>query len=170
MPVLSIYCPVGSFHAFPNPFRGCWIDEWSMILTYSFLRFHTLTLLTLKISSYYILLPLWFSINPSIYVFITFRLISFHGSHTISNYMDGTGLYATGSVCEKEKETQILRRLLLLTVTALTAALTIFVSLRLYAQITGAPSLSVPKATVFLIKTANKLVIVFQRNGGTGLI
>ncbi|MBO1913733.1 transglycosylase domain-containing protein, partial [Microvirga sp. 3-52] len=42
------------------------------------------------------------------------------------------------------------RRISLLTLTMLTALLTLYGSLRLYAQITGAPSLSVPKASVFL--------------------
>ena len=46
---------------------------------------------------------------------------------------------------------------MLLTVTLLTAALTLFLSLRLYAQITGAPSLSVPKATVFLDKNGKQI-------------
>lgn len=44
----------------------------------------------------------------------------------------------------------LFRQLMLLTVTALTAMLTIYGGLLLYAQMTGAPSLSVPKASVFL--------------------
>ena len=59
-------------------------------------------------------------------------------------------------VKERKKRTK-LRRLMLLTVTLLTAALTLFLSLRLYAQITGAPSLSVPKATVFLDKNGKQI-------------
>jgi len=55
------------------------------------------------------------------------------------------------TVYQKEKKKRIFwRRLSLITLTALTAALTLFGALRLYAQITGAPSLSVPKASVFL--------------------
>ena len=49
------------------------------------------------------------------------------------------------------------RRLSLLTLTALTAALTLFGALRLYAQITGAPSLSVPKASIFLDEGGNQI-------------
>ena len=58
---------------------------------------------------------------------------------------------------KKKKRRKLLTRLLLLTVTALTAALTIFLSLRLYAQITGAPSFSVPKASVFLDKNGKQI-------------
>ena len=58
---------------------------------------------------------------------------------------------------KKKKRRTLLRRLSLLTLTLLTAALTIFVSLRLYAQITGAPSLSVPKASVFLDKDGKQI-------------
>ena len=58
---------------------------------------------------------------------------------------------------KKKKRRTALRRLLLLTVTMIMAALTIFLSLRLYAQITGAPSLSVPKASVFLDKDGRQI-------------
>ena len=72
--------------------------------------------------------------------------------------MDGTGSYAADSLCKKEKKTRcILASLFIIDVTALTAMLTIFVSLRLYAQITGAPSLSVPKASVFLDKDGRQI-------------
>lgn len=58
---------------------------------------------------------------------------------------------------KQKKRRSALRRLLLLTVTMIMAALTIFLSLRLYAQITGAPSLSVPKASVFLDKDGRQI-------------
>lgn len=58
---------------------------------------------------------------------------------------------------KKKRRRMILRRLSLVTLTVLTAALTIFFSLRLYAQITGAPSLSVPKASVFLDKDGKQI-------------
>ncbi|MFD1929415.1 transglycosylase domain-containing protein [Sporosarcina siberiensis] len=58
---------------------------------------------------------------------------------------------------KKKKKRVFFRRLSLLTLTLLTAALTIFFSLRLYAQITGAPSLSVPKASVFLDKNGKEI-------------
>ncbi|MBE1555755.1 transglycosylase domain-containing protein [Sporosarcina limicola] len=58
---------------------------------------------------------------------------------------------------KKRKKRVLLRRWLLLTVTLLTAVATIFLSLRLYAQITGAPSLSVPKASVFLDKNGKQI-------------
>ena len=58
---------------------------------------------------------------------------------------------------KQKKRRSALRRLLLLTVTMIMAALTIFLSLRLYAQITGAPSLSVPKASVFLDKDGKQI-------------
>ncbi|AOV08873.1 transglycosylase domain-containing protein [Sporosarcina ureilytica] len=51
---------------------------------------------------------------------------------------------------KKKKRRLFFRRITLLTVTALTAMITIYGGLLLYAQITGAPSLSVPKASVFL--------------------
>ncbi|WP_124068759.1 transglycosylase domain-containing protein [Filibacter tadaridae] len=51
---------------------------------------------------------------------------------------------------KKKKRRTTLKRSILLIITMLTAVLTIFLSLRLYAQITGAPSLTVPKASVFL--------------------
>ena len=51
---------------------------------------------------------------------------------------------------KKKKRRVFWRRISLLTLTMLTAMLTLYGSLRLYAQITGAPSLSVPKASVFL--------------------
>lgn len=51
---------------------------------------------------------------------------------------------------KKKKRRNFIRRIALLMVTALTAFITVFLCLRLYAQITGAPSLSVPKASVFL--------------------
>lgn len=58
---------------------------------------------------------------------------------------------------KKKKKRSMFRRLLLITVTMLTAALTLFLSLRLYAQITGAPSLSVPKASVFLDQNGKQI-------------
>jgi 1A family penicillin-binding protein len=58
---------------------------------------------------------------------------------------------------KQKKRRTTLRRLLLLSVTMIMAALTIFLSLRLYAQITGAPSLSVPKASVFLDKDGKQI-------------
>ncbi|WP_186667978.1 transglycosylase domain-containing protein [Sporosarcina sp. BP05] len=58
---------------------------------------------------------------------------------------------------KQKKRRSALRRLLLLTVTMIMATLTIFLSLRLYAQITGAPSLSVPKASVFLDKDGRQI-------------
>lgn len=58
---------------------------------------------------------------------------------------------------KQKKRRTTLRRLLLLSVTTIMAALTIFLSLRLYAQITGAPSLSVPKASVFLDKDGKQI-------------
>ncbi|MEK5067267.1 transglycosylase domain-containing protein [Sporosarcina sp. FSL K6-1508] len=58
---------------------------------------------------------------------------------------------------KKKKRRTTLRRLLLLIVTMMMAALTVFLSLRLYAQITGAPSLSVPKASVFLDKNGKQI-------------
>ncbi|MDS9472322.1 transglycosylase domain-containing protein [Sporosarcina pasteurii] len=51
---------------------------------------------------------------------------------------------------KQKKRRLFLRRIILLTVTALTAMITMYGGLLLYAQITGAPSLSVPKASVFL--------------------
>lgn len=51
---------------------------------------------------------------------------------------------------KKKRKRLVRRRFLLLSITALTAALTLFGALQLYAQIAGAPSLSVPKASVFL--------------------
>lgn len=51
---------------------------------------------------------------------------------------------------KKKKRRTFWRRFSLLTITAITAALTLFGALLLYAQIAGAPSLSVPKASVFL--------------------
>ena len=65
--------------------------------------------------------------------------------------MDGTGDIMRRTVYVKKKKRRIFwRRISLLTLTMLTAMLTLYGSLRLYAQITGAPSLSVPKASVFL--------------------
>jgi penicillin-binding protein 2D len=58
---------------------------------------------------------------------------------------------------KNKKKRTTLRRILLLTVTMLMAALTVFLSLRMYAQITGAPSLSVPKASVFLDKDGKQI-------------
>lgn len=58
---------------------------------------------------------------------------------------------------KKKKRRAVLRRATLVTLTALTAALTLFFSLRLYAQITGAPSLNVPKASVFLDKDGKQI-------------
>jgi len=58
---------------------------------------------------------------------------------------------------KKKKRRMFWRRFLLLTITALTAALTSFGALLLYAQITGAPSLSVPKSSVFLDKDGKQI-------------
>ncbi|KAA0955695.1 PBP1A family penicillin-binding protein [Sporosarcina sp. ANT_H38] len=58
---------------------------------------------------------------------------------------------------KNKKRRTTLRRIMLLTVTMVMAALTVFLSLRLYAQITGAPSLSVPKASVFLDKDGRQI-------------
>lgn len=58
---------------------------------------------------------------------------------------------------KKKKRRTFLRRSSLLVITALTAALTMIGALRLYAQITGAPSLSVPKASVFLDKDGKQI-------------
>lgn len=51
---------------------------------------------------------------------------------------------------KKKRRRRFWRRLSLLTITAITAVLTIIGGFMLYAQITGAPSLNVPKASVFL--------------------
>ncbi|WP_172371282.1 transglycosylase domain-containing protein [Sporosarcina jiandibaonis] len=51
---------------------------------------------------------------------------------------------------KNKKRRMFWRRILLLTLTMLTAMLTLYGSLRLYAQIAGAPSLIVPTASVFL--------------------
>lgn len=58
---------------------------------------------------------------------------------------------------KKKKRQDFWRRVSLLTLTALTAALTLFGALRLYAQITGAPSLSVPKASIFLDESGHQI-------------
>ena len=58
---------------------------------------------------------------------------------------------------KKKKRRTFLRRFSLLAITALTAVLTMFGALRLYAQMTGAPSLSVPKASVFLDKDGKQI-------------
>ena len=58
---------------------------------------------------------------------------------------------------KKKKRRAFWRRTSLLTLTVLTAALTLFGALRLYAQITGAPSLSVPKSSVFLDQDGKKI-------------
>lgn len=58
---------------------------------------------------------------------------------------------------KKKKRRSAIRRVILLVVTLLTAALTMFGALRLYAQVTGAPSLSVPKASVFLDKNGKQI-------------
>ncbi|MFS0690521.1 PBP1A family penicillin-binding protein [Sporosarcina sp. 179-K 8C2 HS] len=58
---------------------------------------------------------------------------------------------------KKKKRKNFTRRIGLLIVTALTAFFTMFLCLRLYAQITGAPSLSVPKASVFLDKNGRQI-------------
>ncbi|WP_262174428.1 transglycosylase domain-containing protein [Saccharococcus sp. Marseille-Q5394] len=58
---------------------------------------------------------------------------------------------------KKKKRRNFFRRIALLIVTALTAFFTMFLALRLYAQITGAPSLSVPKASVFLDKNGRQI-------------
>lgn len=51
---------------------------------------------------------------------------------------------------KKKRKRLYLRRFVLFMTTALTALLTLYGGLLLYAQMTGAPSLSVPKASVFL--------------------
>lgn len=51
---------------------------------------------------------------------------------------------------KKKRKRLFLRRFVLFMTTALTALLTLYGGLLLYAQMTGAPSLSVPKASVFL--------------------
>ncbi|WP_432363595.1 transglycosylase domain-containing protein [Sporosarcina sp. UB5] len=58
---------------------------------------------------------------------------------------------------KKKKRYNVIRRIALLTVTAVTALFTMFLCLRLYAQITGAPSLIVPKASVFLDKNGRQI-------------
>lgn len=58
---------------------------------------------------------------------------------------------------KKKKRRNFFRRIALLIVTAATAFFTMFLCLRLYAQITGAPSLSVPKASVFLDKNGRQI-------------
>lgn len=58
---------------------------------------------------------------------------------------------------KKKKRKTFWRRSLLLTVTAVTTMLTIMGGLMLYAQITGAPSLNVPKASVFLDKDGKQI-------------
>ncbi|WOV87948.1 PBP1A family penicillin-binding protein [Sporosarcina oncorhynchi] len=58
---------------------------------------------------------------------------------------------------KKKKRKNQVRRIILLSVTAVTAVFTVFLCLRLYAQITGAPSLSVPKASVFLDKNGRQI-------------
>lgn len=58
---------------------------------------------------------------------------------------------------KKKKRRNFFRRIALLLVTAATAFFTMFLCLRLYAQITGAPSLSVPKASVFLDKNGRQI-------------
>ncbi|MHA6258944.1 transglycosylase domain-containing protein [Sporosarcina sp. CAU 1771] len=62
------------------------------------------------------------------------------------------------TVYVKQKKRQLaIRRFLLITLTVFTALFTLFFSLRLYAQITGAPSLNVPKASVFLDKDGKQI-------------
>lgn len=58
---------------------------------------------------------------------------------------------------KKKKRRTFWRRFSLLTLTALTASLTMFGALRLYAQVTGAPSLSVPKSSIFMDKEGNQI-------------
>src|SRR5690606_29543363 len=58
---------------------------------------------------------------------------------------------------KKKKRRVFLRRFAMLAITAVTAFFTMFLCLRLYAQITGAPSLSVPKASVFLDKNGRQI-------------
>lgn len=58
---------------------------------------------------------------------------------------------------KKKRRRAFWRRLSLFTITAITAALTLVGGLMLYAQITGAPSLSVPKASVFLDKDGKQI-------------
>lgn len=49
----------------------------------------------------------------------------------------------------RKKRKRFGKRLALLTVAMLCAAAVVLLSLRIYAQIAGAPTLTVPKATVF---------------------
>ncbi len=58
---------------------------------------------------------------------------------------------------KKKKKRLFWRRSILLTITAITSSLTLIGGLMLYAQITGAPSLSVPKASVFLDKDGKQV-------------
>lgn len=58
---------------------------------------------------------------------------------------------------KKRKRKKIFRSMLLISVTCVTAMFTVLLCLRLYAQITGAPSLSVPKASVFLDKNGRQI-------------
>ncbi|AYC28790.1 transglycosylase domain-containing protein [Paenisporosarcina cavernae] len=51
---------------------------------------------------------------------------------------------------KKARRAELFKRFFRLFLVALSAAVTMFVFLRIYAQMTGAPSLAVPKATVFL--------------------
>ena len=122
------------------------------------LCFHTLTVPFHKdIFLLYPFFALHFNLSVQCMFLHIFRLICFHASHTRCNEMDGTGSYATDSVYKKEKKAQDVKRLLLLSVTTIMAALTIFLLLRLYAQMTGAPSLSVPKASVYLDKNGKQI-------------
>lgn len=58
---------------------------------------------------------------------------------------------------KKKKRRTFWRRSILLIITAVTAVLTLIGGLMLYAQITGAPSLNVPKASVFLDKDGKQI-------------
>lgn len=58
---------------------------------------------------------------------------------------------------KKRKRRNRWRKSALIGLSLMTAAVTAFISLRLYAQITGAPSLSVPKATIFLDRNGNEI-------------
>ena len=62
------------------------------------------------------------------------------------------------SLCKKEKKTYFLApRFIINDYCTNRGMLTLYGSLRLYAQITGAPSLSVPKASVFLDKDGKQI-------------
>ncbi|GKV57873.1 penicillin-binding protein 2D [Sporosarcina sp. NCCP-2222] len=58
---------------------------------------------------------------------------------------------------KKQKKRRLLRTFLMLAITGVTAFFTALLCLRIYAQIAGAPSLSVPKASVFLDKNGRQI-------------